>query len=372
MDGLHLQQMKKFISILFLLCVLQAGAQKTPIPAHRNNDITQKMGYVDPSSGKFIIPAMFDFCRPFGPDGTAVVFESGKAGFIDEKGNWIIKPQFDDAQNFNSDGIAIVRKAGRSDNQDGHDPSNDKYAAIDKTGKLILPFIFRDLNDKSFPGTMVGRQKYKWGMVSTKGKIILPFEYDMINVHGSREVAILRQDSLLGVINKDLVMVVPMGDNMARFAGNSRISLYKDGLFGYCNFNGDMVIDYKYGQFAIFREGLCVIRQNEHYGYIDTNGNTVIPFIYDGGEPFVNDTAIVLKQGKMGMINSKNEILVEFVYDKISRFYFPKPPGGFVLIKRDEWYFIDPNTHVITPWDEWDQNDPNLNRPTTEPKEEDD
>lgn len=371
MEPLHLQLMKYLFSFLLILSSFAGFAQKqAPLPAHRNGDITQKMGYIDPASKKFVIPAIYDFCRPFGPDGTAVVFENGKAGFIDMSGTWVVKPQFDDAQNFNEDGVAIVRKAGRNDNYDGHNPSNDRFAAIDKTGKLILPFVFRDLNDKSFKGTLIGRQKYKWGIVSTKGKIILPFEYDMINVHSSREVAILRQDTILGVINKDLTMVVPMEDNMARFAGSGRISLYKDGLFGYCNFNGEMVIDYKFEEFAIFRQGLCVIKQGQYYGYIDTNGKTIIPFIYDGGEPFVNDTAIVLKQGKMGMINPKNEILVEFVYDKISRFYFPKPPGGFVLIKRDEWFFIDPQTHEITPWDEWNANDPNLNKP--DPKKEGD
>ncbi|HCS20528.1 MAG TPA: hypothetical protein DIW47_08205 [Bacteroidetes bacterium] len=358
--------MKYFLSFFFSLLVLCSDAQNDPIPAHLNNDIMQKMGYIDPISKDWVIPAVYDFCRPFGPQGSAVVFLNGKAGFVDKTGKLIIPHTFDDAQNFNEDGVAIVRRVGRTDNYDGHQSTNDLFAAIDQTGKLILPYVFRELNDKSFKGTLIGKMEYRWGMVSIKGKEILPFEYHMINVHGSREVAILRKDTLLGVINKDMDMIVPMGDNMARFAGNRRISLYKDGLFGYCDFEGKMVIDYQYAQFAIFREGLCVIKKNGYYGYIDTLGKTVIPFVYDGGEPFVNDTAIVLKQGKVGMINSKNEILVEFIFDKISRFYFPKPPGGFLLIKRDEWYYIDPVTHEITAWDTLNTDDPNLNQPTKE------
>lgn len=359
--------MKHVLILLFCFFTLGLSAQNTPIPAHRNNDIMQKMGYIDPSTGKFIIPPIYDFCRPFGPNGTAVVFENGKAGFVDLKGSLVIKPQFDDAQNFNEDGIAIVRRVGRTDNYDGHNPTNDHFAAIDPTGKLILPYVFRELNDKSFPGTLIGRQDGKWGIVSSKGKVILPFEFDMINVHGSREVAILRQDSLLGVINKDFTMVVPMGDNMARFAGNGRISLMQDGKFGYCDFDGNLVIPYQFRTFSIFREGLCVVKKaNNVYGYIDTMGNTVIPFIYDGGEPFVNDTAIVFKDGKVGMINTKNEILIEFVYDYISRFYFPKPPGGFLLVKREEWFYIDPVTHEIRAWDEMNLEDPNLNKPSEE------
>lgn len=354
--------MKYVISLLLLLSV--AGVSKAqPIPAHKNNDILEKMGYIDSLTGKWVIPPVYDFCRPFGPQGTAVVFKEGKAGYVNLKGVMIIPATFDDAQNFNEDGIAIVRRVGRNDNIDAHNPSNDRFGAIDKTGKMILPYVFTDLNDRSFPQTLIGRREgQRWGILSSAGKVVVPFEFDMINVHKSREVAIMRKDTLLGVMNSEFTFVVPMEDNMARFAGNGLISLYKDGLYGYCNFNGEMVIDYQYSQFAIFREGLCILKKNGFFGYIDTLGNTIIPFEYDGGEPFVNDTAIVLKQGKMGMINPKNEILVEFIYDKISRFYFPKPPGGFLLIKRDEWFYIDPVTHEIVSWDNLNLDDPNLNK----------
>lgn len=355
--------MKYLIVVFFLFASSLIRAQDMPVPAHMDNDVTKKMGYVNPETGKWVVPPTYDFCRPFGPDGTAVVILNGRAGFIDTKGKLVIPMVFDDAQNFNEDGVAIVRKIGDNSRLDAHQASPDRYGAIDRSGKLIIPYVFRELNDKSLPGTLVGKQKYHWGLISSRGKVILPFEYDMINVHKSREVAILRRDSLLSVINKDLVMVVPEGDNMARFAGNNLISLWKNGKYGYCNFNGEMVIDYQFDQFAIFREGLCVIKRNGFYGYIDTLGKTVIPFVYDGGEPFVNDTAIVLKQGKMGMINPKNEVLVEFIYDKISRFYFPKPPGGIVLIRDEQWFFIDPQTHEIRPWDEIDMSDPNLNKP---------
>jgi hypothetical protein len=312
------------------------------------------MGYKDAETGKWVIQPAFDFCKDFGPDGTAVVFKNGLAGFIDRTGKIIIAPAYADAQNFNEEGIAIVRQAGRNDNRDGGDPSNDRFGAINKSGKLVLPFVFRELNDKSFKGTLIGKKERLWGMVNYKAATLLDFRYHMINVHSSREAAIVRKDSVVGVIDKNMSWIVPEGDNMARFAGNGLISVFSNGKFGYVNFKGELVIPYIYDQFSIFREGRCIIKKNGFYGFIDTLGNTVIPFEYDGGENFTNDTAIMLKQGKLGMINSQNEILVEFVYDKISRYYFPRPPGGFVLIKQDIWYYIDPVSREITMWNELD------------------
>jgi hypothetical protein len=147
--------MKYFLSLVFSFLALVSTAQTDPVPAHLNDDIMQKMGYIDPVTKDWVIQPVYDFCRPFGPQGTAVVFENGKAGFVDRTGKLVIPPTFDDAQNFNEDGIAIVRQAGMNDNSDGHDPSNDRFAAIDQTGKLILPYVFRELNDRSFPGTLI-------------------------------------------------------------------------------------------------------------------------------------------------------------------------------------------------------------------------
>lgn len=357
-----------FICLLF---TLSGMAQNYPVPAHKNGDIMQPMGYIDAKTNKWVIPPIFDYAKEFGPQGSAVIYRNGKAGFVDLKGVVFISPTFDDAQNFNEDGVAIVRQAGKNDRVDGHMPSNDRFGAIDMTGRLIIPYVFRELNDHSFRGTLIGKQEYKWGIISTKGKVILPFRYTMINVHGSKEVAIVRHDSTVGVLRNEkdsFYFIVPPGDNMARFAGSKMISLYKDGKYGYCNFKGELKIPYEFNQFSIFRGGLCIVKRNGYYGFIDTLGKTVVPFEYDGGEAFVNDTAIMIKQGKMGLINSKNEVLVPFNYEKISRYYFPRPPGGLVFIKQGTWFFMDPKTHEMKMWEIVDTNDPNINTQDKTPK----
>lgn len=336
-----------------VLMSTSAFGQQDWIPTHLDNDIRQKMGYKAPNSQRWKIKPIFDFCRPFGNDGTAVAFISGKAGYINSKGKYIISPQFDDAENFNPFGYAIVRKVGKNHNIDAHNESNDLFGAIDFAGRLIIPYAFKELNTNSFPGTFIGRKDKRWGMVDSKARVLLDFKYHMINVHKSGKVAIVRIDSLTAVVDQKLNWITPLEENFARFAGHNLISLKKNGKFGYINFAGDTVIPFEYEQFAVFKNGICIIKKHGYFGMIDTLGKTLIPFEYDGGEPLTNDTAIMMKQGKFGMINGRNEVIVAFIYDKISRFYFPRPPGGFVLIKRDEWFYIDPKTKVITPWTQY-------------------
>ncbi len=372
---LHLSHMKNGILLFLLFFSLSAWAQINPVPAHQDDDIMKPMGFKNPETGKWVIPPTFDYVKEFGPKGTAVVYRNGKAGFIDRKGLLFISPTFDDADNFNEDGVAIVRKAGSFEKVDAHMPSNDRFGAIDMSGRLIIPYVFKELNDNSFKGTLVGKRDFAWGIIDIKGKVVIPFKYTMINVHKSREVAIVRHDSMVAVIRHAdgaFTYIVPEGDNMARFAGNRRISVMQEGKYGYIDFEGNLVIPYEFSQFSVFREGLCMVKRNGYYGFIDTLGKTVVPFEYDGGEFFVNDSAIMLKQGKMGVINSKNEVLIQFIYDRISRYYFPRPPGGLVLIKQGIWHYIDPVSHEIKVWENFDLNNPNFYRDPSrdKPKEE--
>lgn len=344
--------MRSFFVILFLLTAEVYAQNSFPVPAHLSNDVTQKMGFKDATSGKWVVKPIFDFVKPYGVDGTAVVYTMGKVGFVDTKGKLLfLSSDFDDAEPFNADGVAVVRKRGDNSKVDAHMQVKDKFGLINKSGKLVLPFRFDALNANSFPGTVVAKFKNLWGIMDYSGKMKIDFAYDMINVHKSLQAAVLRRDSLTGVINQNFSFIVPMGNNLARFAGHSLISIFNGNKFGYINFKGETIIPFEYSKFSVFKDGITLNKKNGYYGMIDTLNKVLIPFEYDGGEPLKNDTAIMIKQGKFGIINHKNEILVEFIYDKISRFFYPRPPGNFVLIKSGIFYFLSPETGKPELWE---------------------
>lgn len=96
--------MKKYLLILFLLCLLpdlSFGQNRTLFRIEQNG----KVGFID-NTGKIIIKPQFDDGWGF-DEGLAPVRVGSEWGFIDETGKIIIKPQFFEASEF-VDGIASV------------------------------------------------------------------------------------------------------------------------------------------------------------------------------------------------------------------------------------------------------------------------
>ena len=133
--------MKKLI---LLLTVLFGAANMSA----QDNDIQEdvkalcikkngKWGYVD-TSGKVIVPTIYDECHIVGGDGynfglatfnngLEAVCKDGKWGYIDITGKVVIPFIYDYAENFN-DGLATVEKDG-------------KWGFIDKSGNVVTPTV---------------------------------------------------------------------------------------------------------------------------------------------------------------------------------------------------------------------------------------
>ena len=83
---------------------------------------TGKCGYIEPTTGAWVIPPRFHRAFMFS-EGLAEAWVRNKAGYIDKTGKFVISPWFDDAHYFN-EGLASVVLRG-------------KLAYIDRDGKLI-------------------------------------------------------------------------------------------------------------------------------------------------------------------------------------------------------------------------------------------
>lgn len=96
-------------------------------------------------------------------------------------------------------------------------------------------------------------------------------------------------------------------------------AFYKDGLYGFKNSYGEIVIEAKYDIAGNSSEGLAVVYENGKYGYIDLNGNLVIENKYNYALPFKNGLAVVdFEDGKEGIIDRDGNEL--FRNDKYKMF----------------------------------------------------
>lgn len=95
-----------------------------------------------------------------------------------------------------------------------------------------------------------------------------------------------------------------------------------------------------------FYEGLAAFRTlNGLYGYVDTNGTVVIPPIYSYASPFSDGLAPVKLGSKYGYINHAGEVVVDFQYDDAYIF-----SDGMGMVREDRSYgYVDTTGALVIP-----------------------
>lgn len=91
---------------------------------------------------------------------------------------------------------------------------------------------------------------------------------------------------------------------------------------------------------------LFLVKKDGVYGYLDREGTVLIPFEYEMGAHEKNGLITVKKDGKIGVINSKNREILKFEYDAIyyedgERFIVLKDKGYYLLDRENELQRLD-------------------------------
>jgi hypothetical protein len=131
-----------------------------------------------------------------------------------------------------------------------------------------------------------------------------------------------------------------------------------NGLWGYIDTSGHIVIPAKYDFATIFKNGIAAVKLNDKWGFINTQGKEFIPVKYDslslhGFETmFEHGIAYVKLNDKWGLINTQGEEITPIRYDNISLSfmdnYLQSPPIFRVSI-GEKTGILDVNGNEIIP-----------------------
>lgn len=129
-------------------------------------DNTSSVG-LDDLTGKIIIPPQYEFWSKTVSKGLWPVGKNNICGVVNMKNEVVVPFAYEMIESYSEElDIAAAKKDG-------------KYGFIDRTGKVIIPFLYDD-GWPSGPNIVVKKDK-KWGVIGLDGKIILPFEYTSIS-----------------------------------------------------------------------------------------------------------------------------------------------------------------------------------------------
>lgn len=261
-----------------------------------------KIGFID-KQGNIVIDFQYDYVidneehfknefsffmdMPEFREGVTLVFKDDSAFYIDKFGNKSIyfETKFD-ISNISDmhfkNGILIAENSG-------------KYGIFNKNGKLVVDFIYEEIQNYETIELLSVKSNNKWGCIDSKGNIVINFEYD-------------------NSLNFDT--------------------------------NFDNIID-KY----------VIIESNNKYGCIDKNGNTLVEFKYDGLMKTANDNLLLaINNGEIGFINSNGETIIDYKYDEFSFYNTEFTVDGLLGLKQnllgafrkgENWDILDINGNII-------------------------
>ena len=156
-----------------------------------------------------------------------------------------------------------------------------------------------------------------------------------------------------------LSMFTTVHGNAGDEADSQLQSFFEDGLWGFRDADGNIVIPPVYDEIArdwwsgnIFVEGFARVRRGDYWGFVSNAGYEAVPTIYDQVDIFRGGFARVMRSDGWGVVNTSGEEIVPPVYDEVGIDWRTGNifAGDFVQVRSgDYWGFVNNAGYEIVP-----------------------
>lgn len=265
--------------------------------------------------------------------------ETGLWGYIDEQGEWGIKPQWETALGFRN-GYAIV------------DMGEDAEGLIDETGAYIFQPVY-DLIDWGTigPDSWVYSDVYLiydgdlCGWFDSESGYISGLCWEHVQSYDDSPYVIAGVGDRCTFVNRATgKRLLPLMDMFSYGFSEGLAICWEDdeGPYLVVDLAGN-ILQLPEGLNATdwyYQEGLLVVENTDGLiGYVDTVGNVVIEPQYDDGGLFQHGYTVVEKNGEYLLINRENRVIATGWYNVCG----PWADGGIAVEGDDCWAVLNPD-----------------------------
>lgn len=290
---------------------------------------------------------------------------AGTWGFIDEAGEEVIQPQYIYAHDF-EDGIAIVAKGkwtldpkwDNHYNQGCYWTEEELWGGIDKSGNVVIPFIFDEIKfffDRTdiFMAHYGGWPEGRWGVIDNTGKWLaepifegLYYEtQDNLIVFYAEDPVRTANDSLMGIYDlaNKKVLLEPQFWDVSFCRDDINVDVFDEDL----GRTVQKIIDRSgkerfrsiYSTIFNWKEPYEVTIYDEEsakHGLIDRDGNVILPCIHvtpHNGILYDQKRIHFIDHGKQGVKDFDGNIIVPAIYHQI---YYCNEPFLTVSVENQD------------------------------------
>lgn len=287
-----------------------------------------KYGYLN-RDWKEVIPLQFEEAKPF-VGGRAMVKKEGLWGIIDVDGNTVLDFKYEALSSIQIQGLLKAKSAGLygiisesgieliapvytslHNYKEGRMAAlrDGKYGYINLKGEVLIPHQYEWASDFS-QGRAMAKYHGKWGHIDTLNNIITPFEYDKTGPF-SQGFAYVQKGDLYGRINLAGDLIIPVAyHGMGHFVNGLASVVKREGskkLRGLVDTTGMEVVPCEYEEIRALSDGFRAVQKEGLWGFVNEEGKLVIPWQYLGVDDFSGDKARVHLKGEAFEIDKKGK-----------------------------------------------------------------
>ena len=255
-----------------------------------------KWGYIN-TSGKYILPAVYDTAVPFNNGGYSVVSLEGTYYTILSTGE---KYGLDETHVTDVYGINNAYIIARY---------NGKYGYYTGDFVCAVPALQFDEVTMNSCGVFAARNGDKWAVINESGENITDYIFEDVAVNSLNQafagnVAMVKSGGLWYLIDVEGNRVCETGfaDAKAPESFNYIAVADENGKWGFIDRSGKLVIDYQYKDARSFSNHLAAVRVVDTWGYISEGNELVIAEPLENAMPFHNYIAQAVFSGQASLI----------------------------------------------------------------------
>lgn len=267
-------------------------------------------------------------------DDVAIVKLNGKIGtIVKSTGKELIPPIYDGTSRFNKDFVLAVRLG-------------EKWGIISRVGEVILPiqyFYIYSLGENV--NSYVVQLGEKMGVLNLDLKGIPELKYDHINVQREGFSVVVAADKygFIDILGKELT---PLKYDFAKHFTEGYATVLREGRWYFLNNRGEeLPLLYNgsenFDNVSALVNGFCKVRFKTKTGFINKNRKLAIPLLYDDAGFYHDGLVDVKLNDKWGVIDESGNIIIPIEYDKMDI------DQNIIATKNRKDYYFDKNGKPI-------------------------